>query len=180
MRFSLIYAVFPVILVLLQIIAFAFFGNRTRPSARDLEEGEDDGIPDGVTAQTRELFAKICDAMESSRLYLNPDLRMEDLISVCGSNRSYISGCINQVTGLSFPEFVNSYRVHYAQMLLSEGYLPVIETEPPEAPEGYYYVSGWEQQGDQIVQIWTLEELPPEPDELTPDEALDIILGGAE
>ncbi len=120
MRFSLIYAVFPVILVLLQIIAFAFFGNRTRPSARDLEEGEDDGIPDGVTAQTRELFAKICDAMESSRLYLNPDLRMEDLISVCGSNRSYISGCINQVTGLSFPEFVNSYRVHYAQMLLSE------------------------------------------------------------
>ena len=120
MRFSLIYAVFSVILVLLQIIAFAFFGNRTRPSARDLEEGEDDGIPDGVTAQTRELFAKICDAMESSRLYLNPDLRMEDLISVCGSNRSYISGCINQVTGLSFPEFVNSYRVHYAQMLLSE------------------------------------------------------------
>lgn len=120
MRFSLIYAVFPVILVLLQIIAFAFFGNRTRPAARDLEEGEDDGIPDGVTAQTRELFAKICDAMESSRLYLNPDLRMEDLISVCGSNRSYISGCINQVTGLSFPEFVNSYRVHYAQMLLSE------------------------------------------------------------
>ena len=120
MRFNLIYAVFPVILVLLQIIAFAFFGNRTRPSARDLEEGEDDGIPDGVTAQTRELFAKICDAMESSRLYLNPDLRMEDLISVCGSNRSYISGCINQVTGLSFPEFVNSYRVHYAQMLLSE------------------------------------------------------------
>ncbi|MCR5549293.1 MAG: AraC family transcriptional regulator [Bacteroidales bacterium] len=120
MRFSLIYAVFPVILVLLQIIAFAFFGNRTRPSGRDLEEGEDDGIPDGVTAQTRELFAKICDAMESSRLYLNPDLRMEDLISVCGSNRSYISGCINQVTGLSFPEFVNSYRVHYAQMLLSE------------------------------------------------------------
>ena len=120
MRFSLIYAVFPVILVLLQIIAFAFFGNRTRPSARDLEEGEDDGIPDGVTAQTRELFAKICDAMESSRLYLNPDLKMEDLLSVCGSNRSYISGCINQVTGLSFPEFVNSYRVHYAQMLLSE------------------------------------------------------------
>ena len=120
MRFSLIYAVFPVILVLLQIIAFAFFGNRTRPAARDLEEGEDDGIPDGVTAQTRELFAKICDAMESSRLYLNPELKMEDLISVCGSNRSYISGCINQVTGLSFPEFVNSYRVHYAQMLLSE------------------------------------------------------------
>ena len=119
MRFSLIYAVFPVILVLLQIIAFAFFGNRTR-SVLPEEDGEDDGIPDGVTAQTRELFAKICDAMESSRLYRNPDLRMEDLVSVCGSNRSYISGCINQVTGLSFPEFVNSYRVHYAQMLLSE------------------------------------------------------------
>ena len=120
MRLNYVLAVFPVMLTLLRIVSFAFFGNRTRPSARDLEEGEDDGIPDGVTAQTRELFAKICDAMESSRLYLNPDLRMEDLISVCGSNRSYISGCINQVTGMSFPEFVNSYRVHYAQMLLSD------------------------------------------------------------
>lgn len=66
------------------------------------------------------------------------------------------------------------------QMLADAGYLPVIETDPPEAPEGHHYVSGWEQQGDQIVQIWTLEELPPEPDELTPDEALDIILGGVE
>ena len=120
MRSSLIYAVFPVMLALLQIIALAFFWNRVRPDVTAPEDNGDDNFPDGVSTQTRELFARICDAMESSRLYLNPNLRMEDLISVCGSNRSYISGCINQVTGLSFPEFVNSYRVHYAQMLLSE------------------------------------------------------------
>ena len=60
------------------------------------------------------------------------------------------------------------------------GYLPVIETDPPEAPEGHYMEPSWAERDGQIVQIWTLEELPPEPDELTPDEALDIILGGAE
>lgn len=60
------------------------------------------------------------------------------------------------------------------------GYLPVIETDPPEAPDGYYYSPGWEERDGQIVQIWTLEELPPEPDDITPDEALDIILGGVE
>lgn len=64
--------------------------------------------------------------------------------------------------------------------LLAEGYLPVVETDPPEAPDGYYYSLGWEEQDGQIVRVWVLEEMPPEPDELTPDEALDIILGGAE
>ena len=60
------------------------------------------------------------------------------------------------------------------------GYLPVIETEPPEAPDGYYYSPGWEEQDGQIVRVWVLEEMPPEPDEVSADEALDIILGGVE
>lgn len=43
------------------------------------------------------------------------------------------------------------------------GYLPVIRTDPPEAPEGFYPVSGWEEQDGSIVQVWHLEEMP-EPD----------------
>lgn len=56
------------------------------------------------------------------------------------------------------------------------GYKPVEFTEMPEAPEGYYYESGWEEQETAIVQTWTLVELPPE--EMSAEEALEIILGG--
>lgn len=56
------------------------------------------------------------------------------------------------------------------------GYKPVTYTAQPEAPEGFYYESGWEEQGGAIVQTWTLAELPPE--EMSAEEALEIILGG--
>jgi len=44
--------------------------------------------------------------------------------------------------------------------LLDAGYLPVIETEPPEPTEGYYYEPVYEEANGQIVQSWTVEEVP--------------------
>lgn len=63
---------------------------------------------------------------------------------------------------------------------IQQGFLPVIETDPPEAPDGYYMEPYWAERAGQIVQEWEAVELPPEPDDITPDEALDIILGGGE
>lgn len=65
------------------------------------------------------------------------------------------------------------------EMLLDAGYLPVIESEPPEPTEGYYYDPVYDEADGQIVQSWVAVELSPEPDEVSPEEALDIILGGA-
>ena len=58
----------------------------------------------------------------------------------------------------------------------AEGYLPVRQTEQPEAPEGFEAVSSWEEQAGEIVQVWHFEELPPE--EPSAEEILSIILGG--
>lgn len=58
------------------------------------------------------------------------------------------------------------------------GYLPVRYTDPPEVPEGYVPMSEWEEQSGEIVQVWHIEELPPE--EPSAEEILDIILGGGE
>lgn len=63
-----------------------------------------------------------------------------------------------------------------AEQYAAAGYKPVEFTEMPEAPEGYYYESGWEEQETAIVQTWTMVELPP--DEMSAEEALEIILGG--
>lgn len=48
------------------------------------------------------------------------------------------------------------------------GYLPVIYTDEPEAPEGYYAVAHWEEQDSEIIEVW---EFAPNP-EPTADEAL--------
>lgn len=60
--------------------------------------------------------------------------------------------------------------------LRAAGYKPVINTDPPgEPPEGWEYVPGWEDQGENIVQTWTLQELPPAPP--SAEELLEILLG---
>lgn len=64
------------------------------------------------------------------------------------------------------------------EMLAKASYLPVIETEPPEVDELHYAEPRYVERDGQIVQEWDIVELPPEPDEVTPEEALDIILGG--
>ena len=64
-----------------------------------------------------------------------------------------------------------------AEMYLEQGWKPVTFTDAPEAPAGYYYESGWEEQTDAIVQTWTLTPLP---DDIDDAEAYGIIFGGAE
>ena len=59
----------------------------------------------------------------------------------------------------------------------AEGYKAVTNTPMPAAPSGYYYAETWTETEDFIVQGWELVEAP-EP-ELSADEALDILLGGA-
>ena len=44
--------------------------------------------------------------------------------------------------------------------LLSEGYLPVIETPMPETDERHFATPHWAIQNNQIVQSWTVEEIP--------------------
>lgn len=68
-----------------------------------------------------------------------------------------------------------------SEKLLQLGYFPVTYTDPPaDAPDGQHYESAWEQTETEILQTWHLVDDPvyPEP-ELTAEEALEIIVGGA-
>ena len=57
----------------------------------------------------------------------------------------------------------------------AEGYKPVVYTDPPTVEPGYIAVPGWDEEEDEIVQVWSIEE---EPDEVDADRALDILFGG--
>lgn len=63
------------------------------------------------------LYGQIVDVLESNKLYLNPSLTVDEISKALGTNRSYISRCINACTGLSVPRFINNYRVRYAMEL---------------------------------------------------------------
>ena len=66
------------------------------------------------------------------------------------------------------------------EMLAEQGWLPVVETDPPDdPPEGYHYEPTYTEVDDEIVQGWELVEDPdPGEDEISAEEALQIILGG--
>lgn len=61
------------------------------------------------------------------------------------------------------------------EMLVERGYKPIIETPEPEAQEGYHYELSFEDDGDEIVYVWTLYENEP-----TADDIMNILLGEAE
>ena len=61
-------------------------------------------------------------------------------------------------------------------MYLAAGYKPVTFTDVPgDAPSGYYYENGWEENENEIIQTWTLVESPDDIDEA---EAWEILFGG--
>lgn len=65
-----------------------------------------------------ELMQRICQLMEEQQLFINPNLKITDLVTALGTNRSVISACINSQCNCSFPQFVNTYRVAHAKDLL--------------------------------------------------------------
>ena len=67
-----------------------------------------------------ELMARITAQMEEGHLFLKAGLTKEDVARAVGSNSRYVSDCINAVVGCSFIDFVNGYRIRYAQRLLFE------------------------------------------------------------
>ena len=55
------------------------------------------------------------------------------------------------------------------------GFKPVVYTDPPTVEPGYIAVPDWEDEGDEIVQVWSIEE---EPDEVDDERAMEILFGG--
>lgn len=65
-----------------------------------------------------ELMCRICELMEEQKLYLNSDLKLNDVADALNTNRNLISNCINSQRGCSFSRFVNNYRIEYAKELI--------------------------------------------------------------
>jgi len=67
-----------------------------------------------------DLMERITRQMEEGRIFLNKGLSKDDLARAVHSNSRYISDCINRKAGCSYIDYVNDYRIRYAQQLLYE------------------------------------------------------------
>ena len=81
-------------------------------------------------------YAKMTKLMLEKQLYLRRSLSREDLAREVLTNRTYITRALKG-RGLSFPQFVNSFRATHAIGLMAEG------RYPDATPDEIAFLSGF-------------------------------------
>ena len=56
--------------------------------------------------------------MEEEKIYLQPNLKLQDVVRYVQSNRNYVYNAINKEMGISFNDYINKLRIEYAKTLL--------------------------------------------------------------
>lgn len=106
--------------VLLLACAYVYIIRRKKTALPAAQTGPEAPMESAEMEPTNdsELLQRIRTLMEQERLYLRPDLKVADVAALLNTNTRYVSDIINSQEGNSFSQFVNAYRVAYAQQLL--------------------------------------------------------------
>ncbi|MBO8464824.1 MAG: helix-turn-helix transcriptional regulator [Bacteroidetes bacterium] len=68
----------------------------------------------------KSLFSRLEDKMNEEKLYRRKDISVEKVSEILGTNRTYLSKAVNKCAGISFPAYVNSYRIKEAADIISQ------------------------------------------------------------
>jgi YesN/AraC family two-component response regulator len=105
----------------------AFFigslGARQKVINPDVEQSNFDEQGEMViqTAKDQDiLINKILSEFRENKLYLDNELTIHDVAKIVGSNRTYLSGIINQRFNQNFCSFVNGFRVKELERVILE------------------------------------------------------------
>ena len=109
--------IIPSVLFSALLFSIFFAGRRIEYTAGEVSGPEElpSGEADAASEEMQELILRIDALMENRQLFRTPGLKITDLATELGTNRTYVSNCINRMKGQSFSDFVNAYRVRYAQ-----------------------------------------------------------------
>lgn len=64
------------------------------------------------------LFYRIKHELEDNKMFLDANLSRESMAEHLGTNRTYISEAIAQMTGMSFPQYISHLRIREAELRL--------------------------------------------------------------
>lgn len=91
----------------------------TVPEPQPVAEQPVELEPEELKLQQEAAFAeRMYLLFEKEHVYLNPRLRLSELATLLGTNRTYLSQYFNQNCESTFYDFVNDYRIHHAKLLL--------------------------------------------------------------
>lgn len=100
------------------------------PSQRPAESSDkaarllDSAARSGRAPETIILFQHLVEQiekmMQSDKLYLNPNLTIEDIAAELNTNRVYVSQAVNSILHQTFREYVNGLRIDYAKEFIRE------------------------------------------------------------
>lgn len=82
-----------------------------------MEENKDKENDKVVTLNKR-LVADLHRVFEEEKVFLRPDIHIDDVARMLYTNRTYVTRLMRQEYGLSFIEYVNVARIQYSQSLL--------------------------------------------------------------
>ena len=84
-----------------------------------------------------QLYSSLELLMQQEKIYLNPELRLNELASMLGTNRSYVSRLIHNRHNLNFCDYVNDYRIEHAKNLLTSSDGDILPIEEVALKSGF-------------------------------------------
>lgn len=93
---------------------------RLQQAEQQLEELEQRRKPRIEDDKAQELYDRLCLMMERDRIYANSQIHRESVAEALGTNRTYLSQIIKEKGGMSYVQFINSYRINDAIRILSD------------------------------------------------------------
>lgn len=92
-------------------------GDRAEDAVADRDRLADKEESKGVM-QNVQLIAGLHRVFEEEKIFLRPDIHIEDVAKMLLTNRTYVTRLMRQEYGLSFIEYVNIARIQHSQSLL--------------------------------------------------------------
>jgi AraC-like DNA-binding protein len=66
------------------------------------------------------IFNKLLFSLEKEKIYKDPDLSLSKVADIIKSNEKYVSSAISTYTNMNYNNFINSYRIQEAKLLIYE------------------------------------------------------------
>lgn len=109
---------YPLLLIALILWFLGIMGNNQNYFSVQLNVTPDRNDLNNGSKDFEKLNMALINYIKIEKAYLNPDLKIWDVSTKLGTNRTYISKLINSRYKQSFSSFVNSYRVEEAKRLI--------------------------------------------------------------
>lgn len=110
----------PALVMSVLLFSLGFVAAHTSIPEETISPAETHEEDKATTEETDELMHRIATVLREDQLFADAQLTIQDLATAVGSNRTYVSNCINRRTGLSFSQYIARYRVEHAQTVLRD------------------------------------------------------------